>query len=143
MERIMKCNISGCKWFNEDEPNNCKIFTNIYMCSKPTLREPETKEKEVKKKTVDFITAVNSGKRFRSSEVQRGNWIPSISDNLNRYWSLTAINAQFELEEKEITITEDQFDENMRIFRYSSAFNNVQKIHIDEILVNIKRKMGF
>jgi len=65
-------------------------------------------------KTVNFIEAVNSGKRFRPLSFE--DWIEIRGDYLfgdNAYIKCKDFyNSQFELEEKEITIaiTESQFD---------------------------------
>jgi len=66
-------------------------------------------------KKVNFIEAVNSGKRFRG-EYDPNCWYLGLID-FNNIWResrveqiLKEINAGFELEEKKITITESEFD---------------------------------
>ena len=73
-------------------------------------------------KTVNFIEAVNSGKRFRmvtsSGAVSESfYWVADHGDVLrgdketgdSQWANIRLIDAQFELEEKEITITESKF----------------------------------
>ena len=70
-------------------------------------------------KTVNFIEAVNSGKRFRPIGKWNGGWHSCDCGDNGRVKQQTGgtvllgrkfYNAQFELEEKSITITEGEFD---------------------------------
>ena len=70
-------------------------------------------------KTVNFIEAVNSGKRFRLPDSQIWYFVDDngyVKYKNNGYSAdvsdhhIIFINSQFELEEKKITITESEFD---------------------------------
>jgi len=68
-------------------------------------------------KTVNFIEAVNSGKRFRRSTFQIWYQVSSLTGSIAwdngkiiEAFDKDFINSQFELEEKSITITESELD---------------------------------
>ena len=96
-------------------------------------------------KTVNFIEAVNSGKRFRIVGSGDDDWLV-IERHGYIYWkserqALTTeyINAQYEIEEKTITLTESQFDK---------AFSNHAKLYsyfhyTSERMGWIKKDLGF
>ena len=71
-------------------------------------------------KTYNFIEAVNSGKRFKPVDLDDHGWLYTqeddedmyvMHDGYKQYMNLEMINAQFELEEKSVTITESKFYE--------------------------------
>ena len=91
-------------------------------------------------KKVDFITACKSGKRFRQDSEHK--WL-SINDKEELVMhsegtvddlvpTLYIIKGIYELEEKEITITESEFDEAMPSHLFAYGF-----------LDTIKDKLGF
>lgn len=98
-------------------------------------------------KTVDFLTAINSGKRFKTDIFIHCGWFwinkhgYLVCEN-DEYQDDTIcnkefINAQFELEEKSITITESEFDE---------AFNKCFMGHRKLMMLSkkdIKEELGF
>ena len=96
-------------------------------------------------KRVNFIDAVNSGKVFECPNIlysgvkyqmqegylrflgMHGDWV--LSDSVR---NIDFINAEFELEDKEITITESQFDEKLERFimsstHYASSYEQFKK----------------
>tara|TARA_R110000850_G_scaffold261047_2_gene388773 strand:+ start:66 stop:350 length:285 start_codon:yes stop_codon:yes gene_type:complete len=69
-------------------------------------------------KTVNFIEAINSGKSFNCKwyneqifSVNENNEIEFKDGNESVFISLDFFNSQFEIEEKEVTITESQFED--------------------------------
>ena len=93
-------------------------------------------------KTVNFLTAVNSGKRFRIIGTNAGWYEIDASEML--YFdnnqvvacSLDFYNSQFELEEKQITITESEFESAY----LETYLDNL--IFIDHISL-MKKALGF
>ena len=87
-------------------------------------------------KTVNFIEAVNSGKRFRPVgntewyEIINGSFAAKNKDIEMR--SKRFFNSQFELEEKSITITESEFDEICNL----EQVGNMTKSYL-------KKRLGF
>lgn len=59
-------------------------------------------------KKYNFIEAVNSGKRFRTKG--SATWLGKCTKFSNITLTLELINAEFEVEEKTITITESEFN---------------------------------
>jgi hypothetical protein len=99
-------------------------------------------------KTVNFLEAVNSGKRFKVVnslfyradlwyEVDKSKHL-IYSDSGEKLQSLASsvdfINSQFELEEKQITITESQMDDAIERVYSSDA-------HLS--FISLKRELGF
>ena len=95
-------------------------------------------------KKVNFLEAVNSGKRFRFSDLPRGCcWYDDITDFCNA-WShgdeeeklLEYLNNyQFEIEEKTITLTESEFDKKIG--------NHFAGGYFHEDVVAFKKELGF
>lgn len=99
-------------------------------------------------KTVNLIEAVNSGKRFRvvNSNIYRSNMLYEVnskgyvvySDDKKIVESLAAntsfVNAQFELEEKKIEITESQFEAALAANGYN---------HKSLLTATLKKQLGF
>jgi hypothetical protein len=96
-----------------------------------------------KKKTVDFLTAINSGKRFR--EVNGHYWFSCdsknnghiLKDTLKMYIGSDFINSQFELEEKTITISESEFDKWVKFYMTDDCHLN-EREYADR-----KKELGF
>jgi len=99
-------------------------------------------------KTVNFIDAVNSGKRFRlktfiNSDVEDdfGDFmsVMGVVEGLNQYaqgMHVRFFSAQFELEEKTITITESAFDEALDTVRSGDAVFCLDRSYL-------KKELGF
>lgn len=60
-------------------------------------------------KTVNFLEAINSGRRFRI--LGGGAWWDKCTEYSTIALKFKQFNGEFELEEKTIEITESQFDE--------------------------------
>lgn len=100
-------------------------------------------------KTVNFLEAINSGKRFRPVEAGENNnwWFFNEHGELRRYMISEKRDAPlelhrcdydgyFELEEKSITITESEFDELKAKLGLSSS----ESLFIHE---QYKKELGF
>jgi hypothetical protein len=88
-------------------------------------------------KTVNFIEAINSGKRFRPVDWDGGEWVSLIGDELlieAGDYTKCFFNSQFELEEKQITITESQMNDAIERVYSSDA-------HLS--FISLKRELGF
>lgn len=87
-------------------------------------------------KTVNFLEAINSAKRFRPIGHRR--WVAiedgDLVDISGYVKNKDFYNSQFELEEKEITITESQMDDAIERVYSSDA-------HIS--FISLKRELGF
>mgnify|MGYP003628041117 CR=1 FL=1 len=96
------------------------------------------------KKTVNFIEAVNSGKRFRQAKYAKGWYSFNRNDEMKYvdgkdevYIPVEFFNSRFELEDKSITITESQLDE---------VYNNhdiKDYDFVDDLFLAIKKELGF
>lgn len=90
------------------------------------------------KKTVNFIEAVNSGKRFKPVDLDK-NLYPCTFCSLEEYdkdwFNFEFINAQFKLEEKPIAITESEFER--------AWFETWGNVAFPFELTAIKKEMGF
>jgi hypothetical protein len=96
------------------------------------------------KKTCNFIEAVNSGKRFRAlSGEYTDEWFSvdnsgdlKSQDHHESFWiGKHFVNAQFELEEKTITIKESEFDK--------AWDNHLVKNDNCPSYVKLKKELGF
>ena len=93
-------------------------------------------------KPVNFIEAVNSGKRFRPVDWDREfyDWIDI--DGVDQMISHNYFNAQFELEEKTITITESELEEKAdKIYRETS--DEYFSYYPEKYLNKLKKELGF
>ena len=103
-------------------------------------------------KTVNFIEAVNSGKRFKTACNNNrfiykinsvGNLVHLSVDgctwlDANSSKSRDFINSQFELEEKTITITEREFDKACEKYYFNNSdFNS------ETFAAVLKKELGF
>ena len=97
------------------------------------------------KKTVNIIEAINSGKRFRPVDykpiiscewyyMEKSFGVLTNTNGCKVYPSVGFINAEFELEQKSITITEDEFD---RAWESVFGFSNVRD------KTDVKKELGF
>lgn len=85
-------------------------------------------------KKVDFIEAVNSGKRFRVFGKNKSPWL-SVGKNGNIKGGTASkkmFNEKFELEEKSISVTESDFDKAWKKISVSTAYRDT-----------LKKKLGF
>jgi hypothetical protein len=87
---------------------------------------------------MNIIEAVKSGKRFRRTSWEGNVWFKT-SDIVP--WSKSDILADdWEVEEKQVTITESQFEEALN--RTSDKFNLYNPPHICEYLSQLKKELG-
>jgi hypothetical protein len=87
-------------------------------------------------KTVNFIEAVNSGKKI--CPIDYSQFYYTVKDLLGGDYTIQElVNSKFILEEKEITITESQFDKAWNLAS-TEAFANFKSIPH-----TIKKELGF
>ena len=77
------------------------------------------------KKTVNFIEAVNSGRRFRRVGIRRWRYFTECE---LQFADRDFFSAQFELEEKSVTITDSEFDEAWEKAKMYDTQNGIDKL---------------
>ena len=93
-------------------------------------------------KTVNFIDAVNSGRRFRQYTYESWLIVNKLGEIVNFKTtipiSLTVklVNSQFELEEQSIAITESAFNKALL-----GTIGGTTLLHVDVVL--LKKELGF
>jgi hypothetical protein len=103
------------------------------------------------KKLVNFIEAVNSGKRFRFAGCKENSWYDfdenkmlHCDGNQVLMCSLDTYNSHFEIEDKTITITESHFDEIIRRSYAQIKSEYKEFAYFPDVQTGyIKKEMGF
>lgn len=92
-------------------------------------------------KKVNFLEAINSGKRFKPVNQDDNGWLYIDRDDWGSeyvYWNgnkqflnLDYLNDEYELEEKKIEISESEFDKAIKKWRRTGS------------MVTLKKELGF